>query len=68
MLVNSKELEVEFQDSLLEVNLGTKQKKRITYVSAELRNCDQTKMAELLNKYRDCFAWDYDEFPGFKGA
>ena len=50
---NSKELEVESQDSFVEVNLGTKQKKRITYVSAKLRKCDQNKMVELLKEYRD---------------
>ena len=66
MPADSKELEVEPQDSLVEVNLGTKQERKITYVSTELRRCDQNKMIELLKEYRDYFALDYDDLTGLE--
>ena len=48
MPVDYRSLEAESQDALVEVNLGTKNNKKITYVSAELRKSNQHKMAELL--------------------
>ena len=51
-----KYLETESQDSLVEVNIGTKQKTRITYVSTKLEKFDQSKIVELFKEYRDYFA------------
>ena len=48
------------------MNLGTKQQKKITYVTSELWKFDQNKLVRLLREFRDCFAWDYDELPGLE--
>ena len=55
VLADYTSLEAESQDTLVEVNLGNKQKKRITYVSTELKKIDQEEMVELLKEFRDCF-------------
>ena len=52
---DSQQLEAESQDSLMEVNLGAENKKRITYVSTKLSNQDQDKLVDLLKEYKDCF-------------
>ena len=48
------------------MNVGTKLKKKITYISAELRKSDQDEMVKLLKEFRDYFAWDYDELLGLE--
>ena len=46
-LENPRKLEVESQDSLIEVNLGTKSQKRPTSVSSRLKRFDQNKLVVL---------------------
>ncbi|CAJ2644769.1 unnamed protein product [Trifolium pratense] len=52
------------QDPLQEVDIGDGSVKRPTYISANIDPTLKEKMVELLKKYRDCFAWDYNEMPG----
>ncbi|PNX64845.1 hypothetical protein L195_g062312, partial [Trifolium pratense] len=52
------------QDPLQEVDIGDGSVKRPTYISAKIDPTLREKMVELLKKYRDCFAWDYNEMPG----
>ncbi|CAJ2653510.1 unnamed protein product [Trifolium pratense] len=52
------------QDPLQEVDIGDGSVKRPTYISANIDPTLREKMVELLKKYRDCFAWDYNEMPG----
>ena len=54
----------EVQDPLVEVNLGDEGENKPTYISKLLEPGFQTELEALLRKYRDCFAWDYDEMPG----
>nr|XP_009587137.1 uncharacterized protein LOC104084886 [Nicotiana tomentosiformis] len=51
-------------DALKEVNLGTAQDSRPTYVSALLTADEENTYVELLKEYEDVFAWSYKEIPG----
>ena len=54
----------EIEDPLQEVNLGDENEHKPTFFNQLLELELQAKLIELLRKYRDCFAWDYDEMPG----
>ncbi|XP_059650407.1 uncharacterized protein LOC132296208 [Cornus florida] len=54
----------EVQDPLLEINVGTKKDNRPLFVSALLEPKLQADLIKLLNEYKDCFAWSYEEMPG----
>ncbi|XP_060210431.1 uncharacterized protein LOC132637344 [Lycium barbarum] len=51
-------------DSLKEVNLGTDEDPRPTYLSAFLTGDEEDTYMEILKEYRDVFAWSYKEIPG----
>nr|KYP34903.1 Retrotransposable element Tf2 [Cajanus cajan] len=57
-------LKVESHDPLEEVNLGTIEKRRITYVSKLAEKSVKEQIVQVLHEYKDCFAWDYEEMPG----
>jgi hypothetical protein len=46
------------------VNLGTKEDPQVTFVSGHLGPEEFNKITIILEKYKDCFAWDYPELPG----
>ena len=52
------------QDPLVEVNLGTKEDLRVTFVSGHLGLEEFNKITIILKKYKDCFSWDYPKLPG----
>ncbi len=52
------------QDTLQEIDIGDGLTKRPTYISANINSDFKTKLIELLQEYKDCFAWDYNEMPG----
>ena len=58
------EVQVKGQDPLDEVNLGTKDEPKPTYVSAWLDPITRSRILEVLKEFKDCFAWDYSELPG----
>lgn len=59
------DLKAEVQDPLIEVNLGTPEDPRPTYISALLEpKISRRFTIELLKEFTDCFAWDYHEMPG----
>ena len=58
------DIKEEFQDPLIEVNLGTKEDPRVTFVSGHLGPEEFNKIMTVLKRYKDCFAWDYPELPG----
>ena len=58
------EIQVEAQDPLDEVNLGTKEDPKPTFVSAWLDPITRSRIIEVLREFKDCFAWDYSELPG----
>ncbi|XP_070014746.1 uncharacterized protein [Nicotiana sylvestris] len=51
-------------DALKEVNLGTDEEPKPTYLSALLEVDEESTYIELLNEFRDVFAWSYKEMPG----
>nr|UYK51750.1 hypothetical protein [Paphiopedilum micranthum] len=51
-------------DDLVEINLGTEEDPRPTYISALLPEEMVNKLKPLLIEFKDCFAWNYAEMPG----
>lgn len=51
-------------DSLEEVDIGSGNIPRPTFVNKNMANDCKAKMIELLRNYVDCFAWEYHEMPG----
>ena len=51
-------------DELEEINLGTEEDLRPTFISASLPQKEKELLKSLLFEYVDCFAWSYEEMPG----
>ena len=47
-----------------EVNLGTVEEQRITYISSLLPSDLKEGIIIILQEFKDCFAWNYDEMIG----
>ena len=62
--IKMDDIKEEVQDPLVEVNLGTKEDPRVTFVSGHIGPEEFNKMTIILKKYKDCFAQDYLELPG----
>ena len=62
--IRMDDVKEEVQDPLIEVNLGTKENPRVTFVSGHLGPEEFDKIMTILRRYKDCFAWDYPELPG----
>ncbi|CAL9028938.1 unnamed protein product, partial [Prunus brigantina] len=54
----------EVEDPLQEINLGTEEDPRPTFISALLEEPLRSEIITLLHEFRDCFAWHYHEMPG----
>jgi Reverse transcriptase (RNA-dependent DNA polymerase) len=50
-------------DELIEINLGTEEDPRPTFISASLPEEAADKLKTFLKGYIDCFAWSYKEMP-----
>jgi len=50
-------------DDLVEVDIGSGDRPRPTFISAKLDSMYKQQLADLLKEYKDCFAWDYTEMP-----
>jgi len=50
-------------DDLVEVDLGSGDKSRPTFISAKSNSECKQELTDLLKEYKDCFAWDYTEMP-----
>ena len=61
-------VEPEVTNPMEEVNLGTLEEPRITYVSSLLQDDIKRQIVEVLKEFRDCFAWSYEEMPGLKST
>ncbi|WP_204206630.1 hypothetical protein, partial [Mammaliicoccus sciuri] len=60
------ELEEEIKstiDELREINLGTIENPRPTFISSLLTESESTDFISLLSEFNDCFAWSYDQMP-----
>ena len=51
-------------DPLKEVNIGTDEDPKPTYLSAFLEIDEEVAYMNILKEYRDMFAWSYKEKPG----
>jgi hypothetical protein len=51
-------------DELVEINLGTEDGPRPTFLCASLTPEERENYREFLLEFRDCFAWSYKEMPG----
>ncbi|CAL2276893.1 unnamed protein product [Prunus armeniaca] len=56
----------EVEDPLQEINLGTEEDPRPTFISALLKEPLKSELIALLQEFRDCFAWHYHEMPGLE--
>ena len=61
--IQMDDLKAEVQDPLIEVNLGTEER-RVTYISSHLTQEQFNEVLAVLKRFKDCFAWDYTELPG----
>nr|CAH65879.1 OSIGBa0160I04.5 [Oryza sativa] len=52
-------------DDLEEIDIGPGDRSRPTFISKNLTPEFRTKLIELLKEFRDSFAWEYYEMPGF---
>ncbi|XP_020235254.1 DNA ligase 1-like [Cajanus cajan] len=55
---------LESQDPLEEINLGTVENRKVTYISKLLQGELKEELIRVLNDYKDCFAWDYNKMSG----
>lgn len=55
-------------DTLEEVDIGSRDKPRPTFISAKLDPTSKASLITLLKEYKDCFTWDYHEMPGLSRA
>ena len=51
-------------DELEEVDIGPRDRPRLTYVSAKLDPEYKQELIDLLKEFKDCFAWEYYEMSG----
>jgi len=50
-------------DDLLEVDIGSGDRPRPTFISAKLDSECKRQLIDLFKEYKDCFAWDYTKMP-----
>ena len=50
-------------NELKEVDVGPRDRPRLTYVSAKLDPEYKQELIDLLKEFKDCFAWEYYEIP-----
>ena len=62
--IQMDDLKAEVQDPLIEVNLGTEEEKKVTYISSHLTQEQFNEVLVVVKRFKDCFAWDYTELPG----
>jgi hypothetical protein len=62
--IRMDDIKEEVQDPLIEINLGTKEDPRVTFVGGHLGPEEFNKITMILKKYKDCFTWDYPELSG----
>jgi len=57
---------IQVQDPLEEIDLGDRSIKRPTYISSKIGTEFKIWIVALLRKYKDCFAWDYNDMFGLR--
>ena len=51
-------------DKLEEIDIGSRDRPRPTYVSAKMDTKYKQELIDLLKEFKDCFAWEYYEMLG----
>jgi hypothetical protein len=51
-------------NDLVEVEIGSGDRPRPTFISAKLHSKCKQQLTDLLKEYKDCFAWDNTEMSG----
>ena len=60
-----KEAQIQPEEELKEIDLGTEPgSRKPVFISSQLVAQEREQLVTLLQKYRDVFAWTYDEMPG----
>ena len=60
-----KEAQIQHEEELREINLGVELgSQKLVFISSQLMAQEREQLVALLQKYRDVFAWTYDEMPG----
>ena len=54
--IQMDDLKAEVQDPLIEVNLGTKEEKRVTYISSHLTQEQFNEVLAVVKRFKDFFA------------
>ena len=56
-----KDMQPQVHDLMEEVNLGTVEEPRITYISSLLPSDFKEGIIEIIQEFKYIFAWNYDE-------
>ena len=64
MKTTLKMLHLHLKKELKEVNIGTTEDPRPVFINANLSLEEEDAYVELLEEYKDVFAWTYKEMPG----
>ena len=60
-----KEAQIQPEEELREINLGAELgSQKPVFISSQLMAQERELLVALLQKYKDVFAWTYDEMPG----
>ena len=60
-----KVAQLQLKEELKEINLGTELgSQKPVFISSQLMAQEREQLVALLQKYKDVFAWTYDEMPG----
>ena len=59
-----EDMQPQVHDPMEEVNLDIVEEPRITYISSLLPFDLNEWIIAILQEFKDCFAWNYDEMPG----
>ena len=65
-VTTERDIQVMVEEELEEVDLGSdSQEPRSISISASLTETEKSELLLLLKEFKDVFAWDYNEMPGF---
>ena len=60
-----KEAQIQLEEELKEIDLGTEPgSQKPVFISSQLVAQEKEQLVTLFQKYKDVFAWTYDEMPG----
>ena len=60
-----QEAQIQLEEELKEIDLGTEPgSRKPVFISSQLVAQEREQLVTLLQKYRDVFAWTYDEMSG----